>query len=95
MPKGKTPSLIGSSLGRPADVVAGKLCSCSRCKRNIVKGEKCFDVPQPQAKFSSSRRFCRACFADVLGQTKSDLARLDALLEIVADRSSGGPWTSP
>lgn len=79
MPKGKTPSLIGSSLGRPFAATARRLCTCSRCKGNIVMGEKCFDVPKPTAKFSSSRRFCRACFAHVLAQTRQDLTQMEAL----------------
>jgi hypothetical protein len=79
MPKGKTPSLIGSSLGRPAAVSAGKLCACSRCKTNITKGEKCYDVPQPSQPFSNKRRFCKACFDNVLAQTRQDLAEIETL----------------
>jgi len=73
MPKGKTPSLIGSSLGRPRATTAGKSCSCSRCKNGIVLGEKCFDVPQPSKPFSNTRRFCAACFAGILEETRRDL----------------------
>lgn len=79
MPKGKTPSLIGSSLGRPAAVTAGKLCACSRCTASIVKGEKCYDIPQPSQPFSNKRRFCRSCFASVLAQTKQDVAEMETL----------------
>jgi hypothetical protein len=79
MPKGKTPSLIGSSLGRPSAVFAGRLCACSRCKAGIAKGDRCYDVRQPTAKFSSSRRFCQTCFAKVLEQTRNDLAIMEAL----------------
>lgn len=79
MPKGKTPSLIGSSLGRPEVAVAGRLCECSRCEAEIVKGEKCYDVPRPLEKFSSTRRFCKACFAKIVEQTKKDLANIESL----------------
>jgi hypothetical protein len=79
MPKGKTPSLIGSSLGRPDAVTAGKRCACSRCEAEITKGEKCYDVPQPSKPFSSRRRFCKICFDRVLAQTRQDLAELAAL----------------
>lgn len=79
MPKGKTPSLIGSTLGRPKSATAGKLCSCSRCDGRITMGEKCYDVPQPSKAFNSSRRFCGACFKLVLAQTKADLAELEGL----------------
>ena len=79
MPKGKTPSLIGSSLGKPAKATSGKRCECSRCHADIVKGEDCHDVPQPLKPHSATRRFCRACFENVLKQTKRDLAELEKL----------------
>lgn len=79
MSKGKTPSLIGSSLGRPQLATAGKRCNCSRCKGEILMGDTCFDVPQPSKTFSSTRRFCRECFTQVLAQTRKDLSELEAL----------------
>ncbi|MFO0570166.1 MAG: hypothetical protein U0263_31270 [Polyangiaceae bacterium] len=79
MPKGKTPSLIGSSLGRPRSAVAGKTSPCSRCHEDIAMGEKCYDVPQPQKKFASTRRFCGSCYRDVLEQTRRDLTEVEAL----------------
>jgi len=80
MPRGKTPSLIGSSLGRPSQVTAGKRSPCSRCAVDILMGQTCYDVPQPPKKFSASRRFCLACFKTVLEKTRQDLAALEALL---------------
>jgi hypothetical protein len=78
-PKGKTPSLIGGSLGRPQQSTAGRASPCSRCDAEIVRGEKCFDVPRLAKPHSSTRRFCAACFGAVLEQTKADLAKLEAL----------------
>ena len=78
MPKGKTPSLIGSSLGRPSVATAGKLCKCSRCGSGIAMGVKCYDIPQPKKPFGSPRRFCVDCFQQVLEQTGQDLAALKA-----------------
>lgn len=78
-PRGKTPSLIGGSLGRPKVATAKKRCDCSRCEASISRGEKCYDVPQPSKPFSSSRRFCETCFASVLAQTRADLLELEAL----------------
>ena len=77
--KGKTPSLIGSSLGRPEAATAGRKCSCSRCDAVITMGEKCFDIPQPNKPFNSSRRFCLVCFGKVLVQPKADLNVLETL----------------
>lgn len=76
MPRGKTPSLIGSSLGRPKLVEAGKLSRCSRCECDITKGTCCYDIPQPNKKFGATRRFCRECFRTVLEQTRRDLDEL-------------------
>lgn len=80
MPKGKTPSLIGSSLGRPKAKTAGRQCSCTRCKAAIRMGDTCYDIPQPSKPFPAPRRFCVACFRLVLQQTNQDLTELQALL---------------
>lgn len=79
MPKGKTPSLIGSSLGRPRKKTCGRETPCSRCHERIAKGEDCYDVPQPQKPHSSTRRFCARCFRRVLKQTKRDVAELEVV----------------
>lgn len=76
MPRGKTPSLIGSSLGRPKAAVAGRGCSCSRCKAVIAMDDKCYDVPRPSKPFASTRRLCLACYLLVLDETARDLAEL-------------------
>jgi hypothetical protein len=80
MLKGKTPSLIGSSLGRPSKETCGRETPCSRCKQPIQKGDACFDVPQPQKPHASTRRFCVKCFRCVLEQTKSDVAEFECQL---------------
>ena len=79
MVRGKTPSLIGSSLGRPSKKTCGRLTPCSRCGEDIAKYEDCYDVPQPKKPHSSTRRFCAACFDGVLEQTNLDLENLKAL----------------
>lgn len=79
MPKGKTPSLIGSSLGRPSKKTCGRETPCSRCHADIPKGEDCYDIPQPKKPHSATRRFCADCFAGVLEQTRRDLTKLEAL----------------
>lgn len=79
MPKGKTPSLIGSTLGRPAKNLCGRRTPCSRCHMDIRKGDQCYDVPQLRKPHSATRRFCAKCFAGVLEQTRGDLEKLEAL----------------
>jgi hypothetical protein len=71
--------LIGSSLGRPREKTCGRETACSRCGDSIVRGEICYDVPQPTKPHSSTRRFCRVCFEEVLRQTKCDLSKLEAM----------------
>ena len=76
MAKGKTPSLIGSALGRPSKKICGRETPCSRCKEDIAKGEDCYDIPQPKKPHSSTRRFCAECFQGVIEQTRCDLDNL-------------------
>lgn len=79
MPKGKTPSLIGSSLGRPRTDRPGCRTKCTRCEAPVLKGELSYLVPQPKKPHSATRRFCEECFAGVLEQTRQDLEKLEAL----------------
>ena len=79
MPKGKTPSLIGSTLGRPATKTCGRKTPCSRCQAVIHKRDVCYDVPQLRKPHSATRRFCANCFHEVLHQTRKDLDKLEAL----------------
>lgn len=79
MSQNKTPSLINGSAGRPVVATAGKECPCMGCGTAIIKGEKCFDIPNPRTAFSNSRRFCAACFKIVLTKTKADVAKFEAM----------------
>ena len=75
----KIPSLINGSAGRPTTATAGKKCECKGCGADIIMGEKCYDIPNPRASFSNSKRFCAACFNKVLVKTKADVAALEDL----------------
>ena len=79
MPRGRTPSLIGSTLGRPARKTCGRRTPCSRCRADIMNGDVCYDVPQLRKPHSATRRFCAECFGGMLGQTRQDLDELEAL----------------
>ena len=79
MSQNRIPSLINGSAGRPVVATAGKKCECAGCDAAIVKGEKCFDIPNPRTAFSNSRRFCQACFKLVLAKTMADVAKLEAM----------------
>jgi len=75
----RIPSLINGATGRPKSKIAGRKCECKGCGAEIVKGEKCFDIPNPHESFSNSRRFCQTCFKAVVAKTKLDIASLEAM----------------
>jgi len=75
-PKGKTPSLIGGSLGSPKKCVVQKACACKRCKATIQKDLECYEISQLGGSFSNYKRYCNDCFRSILDKTKSDLDAL-------------------
>lgn len=75
-PKGPVPSLIGSTLGRPKQVVVEKKCCCKRCGADMEKGTHCFAIPQLGGTFQNYRRYCDACFEAILKKTAADLNEL-------------------
>lgn len=78
-PKGKTPSLIGGTNGRPKLAIAKRKCECSRCHDELSMGTECIDIPKLGGAYSSARRVCKACFDEILEQTSADLEELKAL----------------
>lgn len=79
MSRNKSPSLINGATGRPVVATARQERPCRGCGAAIIKGDKCFDIPNPRKAFSNSRRFCVACFKIVLDKTKADVAKLEAM----------------
>ena len=75
-PKGKTPSLIGGSLGTPRPKVVERLCKCKRCNSPLVKGTSCFEIPQLGGAFANCKPYCSTCFKAILEQTQSDVTAL-------------------
>lgn len=78
--KGKTPSLITGSSGRPKESVAERTRACARCSSNISSGEKCFEVPKVGGAYANHKTFCTGCFNDILAQTRIDLEYFENLL---------------
>jgi hypothetical protein len=78
-PKGKTPSLIGSSNGRPKKVQVERNSECYRCGCNIEPGQDCFGIPKIGSGFSSLKRYCKVCFQNILEQTQKDLEEVKNL----------------
>jgi len=78
-PKGPTPSLIGSSNGRPKRIIVERKSKCCRCCNDIQVGQDCFGIPKVGSGFTSVRRFCKECFEKVLIQTYKDLEKVKNL----------------
>ena len=73
--RGRTPSLITGSSGKPNIKVAGRKRDCKRCKKDIFKGETCIEVPKPGG-FGKPKTYCISCFKEVLYKTQEDLDKL-------------------
>jgi hypothetical protein len=75
-PRGQTPSLIGSTLGRPRLRLVKAKSHCKRCGATLVKGTECYEIPQLGGTFTNPRPYCDLCFASILEQTRRDLDEL-------------------
>jgi hypothetical protein len=83
-PKGKTPSLLAVSTGRPVPHTCGKATPCDRCGETVVKGESCFQIPKVKSGFISHPIFCTVCTVAIVEQTKIELLAVEEKI-----RSSG------
>ena len=79
--RGKIPSLITGSSGKPVKVVAKRQRSCGRCSCSISSGSSCFEVPKVGVGFSNKKTYCENCFKEVLKKTKEDLTLLEWEIE--------------
>lgn len=73
--KGKTPSLIGGSLGSCHEATALRRRTCKRCGGSVPKGTTCMEVRVP-GQLGNGKTFCLDCFGEILDQSQADLARL-------------------
>jgi hypothetical protein len=78
-PRGPTPSLIGSTNGRPRRAPVLKKSKCYRCQDELPTGQDCIEIPKVGSGFSSARRVCKECFKAILEKTKQDLQEIMAL----------------
>jgi len=76
-PKGKTPSLLSMSTGKPTLYTCKKKMKCSRCKNEITMGQNCFQIPKMSAGFSSKKPFCIVCTDLIIKQTKTEIHQLE------------------
>ncbi len=79
-PKGPTPSLIGSTNGRPRRVAVQRKSNCYRCHDDLPTGQDCIEIPKLGGGFSTAKRVCKACFHSIIEKTTQDLEELKALM---------------
>ncbi len=77
--RGKTPSLITGSSGKPSSTVAKKQRKCNRCDSCISGGTKLYLIPKVGGGFSNKKPYCKNCFDEILVQTQKDLDELKVL----------------
>ena len=70
-PKGKTPSLIGSTLGGVRPTTVERECACRRCDTPIPKGTYCYEISHLGGSFARYKRYCDDCFDSILKQTQA------------------------
>jgi len=76
-PKGKIPSLLAQSTGKPAAHLCKRKSSCTRCKTHIIMNDNCFTIPKSTAGFTSHKPFCLECVKLIIDQTKKELSEID------------------
>ena len=76
-PKGKTPTLLALSTGKPVVETAGRKSKCNRCKGDILSGEKFFRIPKKESGFTKNKKICLKCFRKILEKTKEDISILE------------------
>ena len=87
-PKGKTPSLIGGSLGKPRKCIVQRTSDCKRCKASIQKGAECYEIAQLGGSFSSYKRYCNDCFSAIVYETRTVLDDLIKDIENIYARNN-------
>jgi hypothetical protein len=80
-PKGKTPSLLSISTGKPEVHSCGKLTPCDRCGERVAKGDACFRIPKMKSGFTNRPIFCVECTSDIVTRTKADIVSIEAVLK--------------
>jgi hypothetical protein len=79
--RGRTPSLLTGSSGKPTKTIAQRCRKCTRCSANISKNEVYFEIPKVGGGFTNKKPFCLECFKEILNQTKIDLSALEESVE--------------
>lgn len=79
--KGKTPSLITMSTGKPTLHTCGRTTLCERCGKEVATGTACFQIPKMKNGFTTRPIFCMECTFAIVLKTKTDIHSLEETLE--------------
>jgi hypothetical protein len=79
-PRGKTPTLLSQSTGKPSVYLCKRKTKCSRCKEIINSGDDCFRIPKQVSGFTNKKTCCIVCFRLIINQTKDDLVDIETAL---------------
>lgn len=69
--KGRAPSLVTSSAGKPRIVIAKRKRSCKRCNAAISLATVCIEIPIPGAM--GRKTYCSDCMVEIIAKSKDDL----------------------
>jgi len=79
-PKGKIPSLLAKSTGKPTIYICKRKTTCGRCKKEIFAGDRCFKMSKQNSGFSTQKLYCLTCSRLIITQTKKELAIIEDTL---------------
>lgn len=85
-PKGKIPSLLSQSTGKPSVHVCKRRASCTRCKAILHMAENCFTIPKVSTGYTRNSIFCLDCVRLIIDQTKKELLVIETTLEAHRNR---------
>ena len=74
--KGKIPSLLSGSSGKPKKLQIKQKTICRRCDEEMGKGSFCFGIPNYSSGFKVYKKYCQTCYKDILSQTERELDQL-------------------
>lgn len=77
IPKGPTPSLLSMATGTPSVHVCGKASKCTRCQKEISKGQECAKIPKSVSGFTTKPIYCVDCTNKIIAKTRADIDEVE------------------
>ena len=76
-PKGKTPSLLSCSTGKPVPYVCKRKSNCKRCDAEVHNGDICAQIPKSSGGFMVEKIHCLNCLEEMIKQTKIEISAIE------------------